>query len=145
MRLRVRFKILPFDATSNRTFSWWSGQAKEVGTELPGPENISQHSVPGNHVKTKWLPGPPVALGYGILADVSFGPAYYWRCVPKQKKIDPGTLIYLNSNGKVAQASDIFASRFISAEFTFSFTEKNLSKRWGNRREELGDLDFFGL
>lgn len=82
----------------------------------------------------------------GCLANVGFGPAYHWRCVPKQKKIDPGTLIYLNFNEKFAQAPDIFASKFISAEFTYSFTEKNLSKRWGNRREkELGDLDFFGL
>lgn len=58
-----------------------------------------------------WQSEPIVGLNSG----------YYWRYTPKQKNIDPVTLIYLNFNKKFVNTSNIFASRFISAEFISVF------------------------
>lgn len=138
---QIRFKILPFDSAScQQAFSWYSGQAKVVGTNFPDLRTVL--------LETSWkqsgsqtLSNPSPAWLWQSEPTVGFTPAYSWKCIHKQRKVGPVTLVYLNFSWKFAKSADIFASTFVSTEFSLIFPSwgKSLWTGGSSRWEELAD------
>lgn len=119
----------------------FTGTLDKLGTKFPGPDNVHPTRSSWNHLESKMAPRPS---GFPWLRQsepfMGWNPATCWRYIPKQKRRDPGTLIYLNINKKFAKTPIVFCFKI-----HLSWTQVSLSLsggvsvgRWG--WQERGDV-----